>query len=392
MRRLFFYLLILTIAISLGLFIQRDPGAVLILYQNWVIEMPLWFAIVALIGLFFLLHQILKCLHYIGGFWSRCHQLFKQRRQHRARILTHRGLIQYAEGQWKNAEYLLVKAAKHSDTPLVNYLAAARAAQEQGLEEQRNHYLQLAQIASPEAQIAIGLTQAELQKKHQQFEQSLATLKQLQQWAPRHPQVLNMLKDLYVQLKDWHNLKTLIPDLRKQKVLPNHEMIALEADVECELLDSLRSQNNLAILQESWRTLPRRIKKNSKLIQKYAELLLEHHQQISVETLLYAALKQEWHDGLGYLYGTVTGADPDKQLLFAESWLKKENQNPVLLQTLSSLCVQQKLWGKARRYLELSLALQPSSEGYHKLAELLERLGDKEAALASYRKSSSLAI
>ncbi len=37
------------------------------------------------------------------------------------------------EGDWKQAEKLVVKAAKHSDAPLLNYLAAAEAAQSRAM-------------------------------------------------------------------------------------------------------------------------------------------------------------------------------------------------------------------------------------------------------------------
>ena len=63
--------------------------------------------------------------------------------------------------------------------PLINYLGAAKAAQEQGAFERRDNLLQKAYRVAPEADLAIGLTQAELEIEQHQFEHAMATLNHL---------------------------------------------------------------------------------------------------------------------------------------------------------------------------------------------------------------------
>ena len=64
----------------------------------------------------------------------------------------------------------------YSESPLLHYLAAARAAQLQGRYQERDKYLKAAHEARPEAEFAIGVTQAEFQLAHPQTTESIATL------------------------------------------------------------------------------------------------------------------------------------------------------------------------------------------------------------------------
>jgi HemY protein len=74
-----------------------------------------------------------------------------------------RGMIEVAEGNFARGERMLARAASTSDSPLFNYLQAARAAHLQGRNERRDDWLKLAYREIPEAANAVLLTQAEFQ-------------------------------------------------------------------------------------------------------------------------------------------------------------------------------------------------------------------------------------
>ena len=48
------------------------------------------------------------------------------------------------------------------------------------------------------------------------------------------------------------------------------------------------------------------------------------------------------------------------------------------------------LWGKARSYLETSLAIRPTPQGYQALGQLMQRVGDREAAARAFQRGLSL--
>jgi HemY protein len=300
------------------------------------------------------------------------------------------GLIELAEGNWSGAEKRLLKYAEDSETPLLNYLAAARAAQHQGAHERRDHYLRLAHQGMPAADIAVGLTQAELQIAHRQMEQALATLTRLRDIAPRHTQVLKMLMHLYERLQDWEQLRALLPELRKRKVLAAEAADALEARMHSELLVRAARGLDTTALHGAWGRVPRRLTHNVDLVLAYAHQLHRLAQDDEAESLLRGALKKSWDERLVDLYGRLQ-ANVRQQLATAEDWLRDRDRNPVLLLTLGRLAMRNSLWGKAREYLEASIGVAPSVEAYQLLGSLAEHLNDNALMTFSYRKGMLLA-
>src|SRR5690606_35327714 len=100
------------------------------------------------------------------------------------------------------------------------------------------------------------------------------------------------------------------------------------------------------------------------------------------EALLRDAIAEEWDDALVELYGLVQSEQPEQQLETAESWRELYPDNPKLLLTLGRLAIYCRQHQKAAGYLEKCVNLRGPIEAYRELGALLERLGDKDRALA----------
>ncbi|MNG33182.1 hypothetical protein D3C84_1193740 [compost metagenome] len=74
----------------------------------------------------------------------------------------------------------------------------------------------------------------------------------------------------------------------------------------------------------------------------------------------------------------------------AESWLKPRPDDAQLLLTLGRLCLNNKLWGKAREYLEASLRSQRSAETCAELARLLAHMGEVERSNQLFQEGVGL--
>ncbi len=201
--------------------------------------------------------------------------------------------------------------------------------------------------------MAVGLTQAELQLDHQQNEQALATLNHLRSIAPKHTHVLMLLKRLYINLQDWDKLERLLPELLKRKAVTEQEFQGLEVRVYQERMASMRA--DAAALQQLWRRMPRSLRQRQPFLQTYASYLVELGAGEGVATLIADFLSRQWDVELVRLYGRIKSADAASRLTIAEGWLKDQTQDPELLLTLARLCLQTRLWGKARSYLEASI-------------------------------------
>ena len=384
MRFLFLALLALAIGTSLALLAQHDPGYVLLSYHGWSAESSLVLFLLLLLLLFSLFYLLLRLL---WGAWRLPHTLacwLGRLRLSRAHHQTHHGLIALAEGNWRKAEQQLSRAATRSDTPLINYLGAARAAQKLGATQRRDLYLLQAHQSMPKERLAIGLTQTELQLSQGQLEQALASLRELHQHAPHHAYVLYLLKKLYEKLQSWDDLYRLLPELRRQQVLAEAEYQAFEQQLCLRLLDSARDVDEL---RRRWKSFAKRQQQQAELLHHYTEALLRLGTTEELEPLLSHYLDRDYAPALAHRYALLESrTEPAARLQRLEHWLKAHPRDPVLLLAVGRLALHNQLWGKARSYLEASLALEECAETRHELAELLIRLGEKERALELYRQ------
>lgn len=390
MKILFSFLIILIIAALVGVLAYQDNGYVLIGRGDTTIEMSLAIFLFLQISLYMLIAfalRILKHTWQLPDFIKNQHQRSKI---HKARKTSKQGLIALAQGQWGKAEKALVKHVDNSEAPLLNYLSAARAAQQQNNPERRDHYLALAHKSMPDADFAVELTQAELQIAQGQFEQALATLVHLKSKSPKHSHVLSLLAQLYEKLNSWKELQALLPSLKKHKAVTTEEYHRLQINIYTTLLKQADTNNSQ--LKALWQTIPKTLKNDNKLILIYAKNLIKLNEIVQAELILRLAIKHQWHIDTIYLYGLFKAEQPQAQLDFAESLLKQHEHNPTLLLTLGRLCLNLELWGKAQAYFEASLGSEQQTEIYKELALLADQLGDTEKANEYFKQGCLLSI
>lgn len=387
MKLLLISLLTLFVAVVVALLAMEDPGYVLIAVGSWTLETTLALTTVLVVISFALTYFLIRFGARVLGIPGGLRHWQKNRREQKAITSLTKGLIDLAEGHWQSAEKKVLKYAQDSDASLLNYLAAARAAQAQDADQRRDHYLKLAHENHPSADIAVGLTQAELQLEQNQLEQALATLRHLQQLAPKHTQVLKALANLYQQLEDWEHLLELIPLLRKQKAMKND---AIDNLAEQAYLALLKNAHSGAALAERWSRIPPGFQEKESILVTYVQRLIDEDASELAEPLLRHALQRQFNESLLMLYGKIQSVEPSRQLTLVETLLREHERDAVALLTAGRLCLRNKLWGKARSYLEASVNVQPSAEAYNELGNLLERMGEGAAAAECFREGLRL--
>ncbi len=391
MRLLLLIIISLLLAVAVGTYAEHDAGQMIITISGWTIQTSFSFFVISIVVLFLLFYFLLRM---ISRFWNMPGQLGswkKGRHQRLSEKYLSRGLMALVEGNWNKAEVSLTKGAPYSQAPLVNYLAAARAAQQLGAVERRDSYLMQAYKEDPDEEVAIGLVQAELQIKQQQTEQALATLTHLHNQKPKQDQVKNMLLHTYAELKDWDAMLKLLPKVQRAGILPREQIQARQLEAYGGLLKQVGMDADKEKLSNAWLNIPRKLRTEFHLIEVYTEEKLKLTDASDCEPLIHKALKKQWDIALLGLYGLVEGKDIARQLKFAEGFLSSHAREPVLLLTLGRLSVKNKLWGKARTYLEESIEINPLPEAYRTLASVLEELGEHGAAAVQYQKGLELA-
>ncbi|MGI9288185.1 MAG: heme biosynthesis HemY N-terminal domain-containing protein [Pseudomonadales bacterium] len=392
MLRLFIICLIaLAFAIGLSLLVLRDPGYILISYADSSIEANLWAAVTALVLVLAVVYFLLRTLLQVRYSGRSLQQWLQGRDARRSEAQLTAGLIEYIEGNWKRSLKTFSKGAESSPTPLFNYLMAARASEALGEDEQCAEYLKKAEETTPDANVAIGLTQAEIQLKNNQLEDCLATLTRLRTLAPEHPQALRMLVEVNQQLGDWRGLQELLPQLRKQKVLNAGALEQLEFDVYKGLLvASGKDATPLSAITTHWESTPKVLKKDPRLVGIYARALTAAEAEAQAEKVLRSQLQKNWDADLVRFYGTVQGEDAHKQLIAAERWLQERPNDADLLLTLGRLSLMNELWGKAREYFTMSINITPNEQAYGELGRLLSHLGESQQSYDSFHQGLML--
>ncbi len=368
-------LLVLVIAVLLGglvgTLVVRDAGYVLVSYDDFAVETSLWFAVLMLLGLYFLIRFTVflstRLLRGGGNFgtWNR------RRKVRGARQQTVQGLLLMAEGQWAEAKKLLVTAATEVRSPLINYLNAARAAHELSDVEGRDDLLRKAHETTPGSRFAVALTQAQLQMSIGQWEQCLATLLQLRSEAPKHTLVLTMLASCYEELHEWQALIEMIPGLKKTKAFTTDEIDRLQLLAWTHRLEAEKTD-----LEGVFGSVPKELRRRGTLVVHYAQILHANGNMTQSETVVRTALEQSWDDALVELYGRIVSTDVARQLVVAEAWLKARPNDAGLLLCLGRICLMNQQWAKAREYLEVSLRLLRNPAVYGELGRLCSALGD----------------
>ncbi|TDJ23894.1 MAG: heme biosynthesis protein HemY [Gammaproteobacteria bacterium] len=380
------------IVLAAILFVQKDPGFVLVKYGDFSVETSLAFGIIAVAIAALLIHFIFRVLMSIWNLPGAVKRQSKSRRYDKSRRSLNQGLIDLAEGRFDQAESNLVKLVEYSESPLVHYLAAARAAQLQGKHDERDSYLKAAHEARPEAGMAIGVTQAELQLAHQQLEQSLATLTHLRGIAPRHNHVLRLLARVYFELEDWQSLVELLPDIRKKKLLKESILKNMEGKSYRGFLAA--AKGNQQALEKAWAKIPKASQTDADLILYYIKLSNRaSSNSSSVEQLIIKSLDQKWDNRLVEAYGLFKAIDPNQQLRRTEKWLGDYAKNEYLLLALGRICIRARLWGKAQSYLEASIGVNAMAASCLVLAKLLgDQLQENDKASQYYKKGLQLCL
>lgn len=390
MRFLFLTILVLLAAALFTSFALSEPGYVLLGYGKTSIELPLVDFFLVLLAVLLAIYLIVKLIRTVFSTPRRLRGFQQQRKGHKARKGLTRGLIDMAAGEWASAEKAVVAAAARSEVPLLNYLVAAHAAQQQEATERRDEHIRKAIEADPLAEVAVGLTQAELQIRQKQYEEALATLQHLEELAPKHKFVKKQLARLFFKLKDWQHLAELLPTLRKQGGLSKYELQEMVAATMKARMEYAAEGGDLTELRRLWGEVPKAERMRPELAAPYVRLLLGLQETDEAEAVLAASLEQGLDDRLLKLYSEIDFSSPGQAIAKLESWQSKAAENnPTLLMALARVSLQSKLWGKARSALEQSIALAPSAEAYETMARLQEETGDKDQALAAYRAALS---
>jgi HemY protein len=380
--------LLIVAALALGAlaghYLLQENGYVLLSFRGYVVEMSVPVAL-------FLMVLAYLAVRTLAWIWRVPRELGEATARARVRWAGRqatRGYIAIAEGRLAQGERLLTRGARRSGAPLMNYLAAARLAHQQNDTARRDGWLRLAYEQEPAAADAVLLAQAEMQMDDQAFDQALATLDRIREHNPRHGQALRLRAALYWRRQDWRALVDLLPALRAAPPLPPEKLNRWTTQAFVALLaDPALDEAGVGRL---WEEVPKVLRHEPTLVLARARALARCGAVAVAEAEIRRALREQWDADLVTLYGELQVPEVSRHLKNAEAFLRERPEDPDLLLAVGRLSYRNQLWGKARSYLETSLAIRPDAATCEALGQLLQRIGDKEAAAAAFQRGLAL--
>lgn len=362
-----------------------NKGYVLIALGNYTIESSVTSAVILAVLFYGALLIVEWLLGRVFGLRRKTLGWYGSRRRRKANQQTVAATLAMAEGHYSQAEKLMIKGASNSDTPLLNYLSAAKAAQARGDDARRDQYLQKAQEENPKAELALTLTQTQLQIEQGQYDTALAMLESVYALNPRHPMVLDQLRQVHLARQDWSALCDLIPALHKVgKLTPKQEEELLQQAWSGRLQQAAGS---LETLKAVWQDLPRKLRLEPELLACYGDLLRQLGADGEAATLWQEALRKQ---PMPQLLARLPKLKLDSyQPLLA--LLQKQQGQPDVDTALAQLYLLAGQLDDAQKLLEQEVERAPSAAAYHALGQLMDKRRLTNKANEYYRQALELA-
>jgi HemY protein len=377
----------LSVAVGLGMMSANDPGYVVLARDPYVVRLPLLLFVLMIIVGFLVLYLLFGFIASLFGAPRKISLWRDKSNENAAHKYTMQGYAGLIEGNWSSAEASLLKKLEYNKTPLMNYLGAAYAAQQQGNFEGRNGYLNEALDRHPGQYLAITLTRARLHYQAGEVTEARDSLESLRKSSPKNGPAAKLLADVYRDLEDWDSLVKLVPAMRSLKLFPAEEIERRERAAYDHLIGSpalLQGEEDRQAT--TWKSLPRAKKKDPVVIGSFVKQLIASDKNKEAEDTLRKALLKKYSQELMYLYGKVKGPVVDYQIRLCQSFMDKRGPDPDLLLALARLYRYDNQLEISCNFYRDAISAGAREEAYSDLGSLLEQMGDTDAALQYYKK------
>lgn len=355
-------LLLLLVLFAVGggaaYYLRADNGYVLLSYGHWMLET----SVVGFIGALFVVVLLLVLLLRLFGASFRLPRnvrgaLARRRLKHEHEALS-KGLLLWLAGRDERAEVTLQKHLPEDGAAAApHHLLAATAASRQQEHARAQHYLRrAAETDTAFGNEAIARMQAQSARDAQDLAAARRALESLRDRSPSHPRVYPDLITVMLAQRDWQAALELLRTTQKVRGwLPEQWMDCLRSAMFGALQDAQRIED----ARQIWAQAPAVAREAHDIEAHYAEALLRLNAETEFMRVIHKALERRWAPELVQLFLRAEPPDIVAALASVEQWLQRHGEQPELLLAAAQTCRRNRLWGKARSYLDALMRQQP---------------------------------
>lgn len=311
MLRILFLMLLVLAGLILGPYISGHQGYVRIETETKVIEMSL----VMLVVFFAVAMAVIYLLEWVVTRFLRLsrnsYQWFGQRKRKKAQKQTLEGLMKMSEGDYSKAEKLISKNAKHSDEPVLNFIKAAEAAQQQGdVLSANKHLMEAAKLAGPNS-VAVELARTRLLLQQGKLPAARSAVDSLLELAPNNVDALRLAIEIYQQSKAYKALDQVIEQIGQRSFLEDEEYQSLSHLADDGILDEILNEDGQEGLLKWWENQPSRRRRSVYTRVAVIKRLIESDDHESAAEISLETLKKFEDEQLELLFKVFTRLQAD---------------------------------------------------------------------------------
>ena len=399
MRAWLWTVLTITLAVLVAFLIHRYPGNVLIVVDQWRVQVSLAFSVLLILGGFAAFYMLLRVLVWVNQLPDRYRGWRGQRQQRREQSMLEQGWTALLEGRYSYAEKTLTRVSGESSDrrrQVLALLSAARAAHEISEFDRQDSMLEQAQrlaalqSADVDLNTAVAAAAADLWLQQGKALQALGALQVDHVQPMRHLHTMRLMLRIYQQLQQHDKVLELARALQRK-----HALSAAEANkiIEASAAAQLRGLKN-GDWQASWKEL-RSDEKDLPEVALIGAQLFQASGNLKESTkILEAALKENFDPRLLAAYAKAEPEQVTPRLQKAEHWLEQRKdkgaENADLLATVGALCLAAQMWGQAQRYLEQAARMRNDARVHALLGSLFDRIGEPGRAAQHWRLATAV--
>ena len=382
--------IIAAIAIAVGVVagaVRSSAAYVQIVLPPYRIELSLVLVMVLLAAVFALAYVGVRLASAMAAMPRQVREYREARRRRKAHEALTEAVHEFFSGRYARAEKAAASAMAFGEQPGLAAMLAARAAHELRAPQRRDAYLAQGAAHLPGGDLLKVITEADLLLNDRRAADALGVLQALPQ---KHTAGLRLELKALQQTKEWEKSLAVIDQLEKRKVYDAAQAGELRRGALTEHLK--RRATDSATLEDAWRKVPDALRRDPRVARAAAEGFITLKSGERAAELIEHSLDQNWDSDLAARYGDSADDAGTRQIERAERWLVAHPGDAMLLLTLGRLCAREKLWGKARNYLDASISVESTYQAHLACAQLHEQLGDSDEAQTHYRESLNLAL
>lgn len=362
-------LIIVTVAGIVGTLIARDPGYILIVYQDYTLQTSLWVGLFLVIVLVTAGYFLWGLVHSLIAFPERVSNWRGEKSKSRAVQFLNKGFALSLAGQQDRAMRFLVKASEHETTqgPATLLLAQMSSADVDG----RKLMWQSAIDAGQDYVTAARLGLVKDAVANDEFAFAQETLDTL----PVNGTTTSLKLELFIKMRKWKDLAALSKDLVKYDIILTQDhknslraaLAGMQTDTERHLWRSA-----LSIMQDG----------DESLLIAYCRTVSD---QDIAEKVLRREIDKRASPALFIAYADLGQTNLPVRLKQVESWARKFADNAAYRCCAGTLYYLGDRPELALAEYQKSLEMDSSAQAHYRLALLLADRGDKQDSMEQFK-------